>query len=453
MSARTPPQDFVHTHYEETAELKRNAGSDRIKSDHSDDDIRKPVDRRGKRQKIKEHCGRFWCCWALFILITLSAGLPVLFMVILPALAQRIVNDTNLPIYGADLRPINGTHLKAGLSTGLSLPAGINIKLDACDLWLYRPEAADKPYARIPIPDQHVSGGGGASLAINDITGEVTDQVQIHEWMTRILNDDTTTISVRTTTTAWLGAIKIPLTIDKTVTTPALRALKGSGLTEARIYLPPQADGTNIAGTMVIPNHSIMTMDLGNVTLNAMSGDILIGKVLLQNALLKPGNQTLPFRGEIFLDRVLGNIVAIAASQAASIGKGLVTLTASGNSTVINGAHIGYMEDVLAKARIRVDVLLSQLLSDVLGSWTAGTLSVDTAFSAIWDGFVGSNSTLASIFSNLTQGQDGTPGGLLSEIIGNWNLTSRPHEAEADMQSFDEALNKARAFGKAAVAV
>jgi len=370
------------------------------------------------------------------------------FLVILPALAQRIVNDTDLPIHAADLRPINATHLRAGISTSLSLPAGLNIKLDACDLWLYNPASPSSPYARIPIPDQHLSSSSGGNLAIDGIIGEVTDPAQINTWLTSALTQRNTSISVRASTTAWLGAIKLPLTIDKTVTIPALRNLVGAILARSQLYVPALLpSGTNIAGTMVLPNYSLLTMDLGNVTLNALlsSGDddskqeVLIGRVDIQDALLYPGNQSLPFTGEVYLDAILQNLIPLASGQLGSVFEGgFVTLTASGNQTLVEGQHISYLEDVLAEARIRVEVPLSRLLNDVVSSFDAGTLSVEGVFGEIWDGLVGgggegnSTTALGEILGNLTQGEDGTPGGLLDDVIGNWGT------------KFDEAIQEAR---------
>lgn len=359
-------------------------------------------------------------------------------------MAQRIVNDTDLPINAADFRPINATHLRIGISTSLSLPLGLSIKLDACDLWLYNPTSPSSPYARIPILDQHISSSSGGSLTIDGIIAEVTDPAQIDTWLTSALTQRNTSISVRASTTAWLGAVKLPLTIDKTVTIPGLRNLAGATLAESRLYIPAlMPNRTNIAGTMVLPNYSLMTMDMGNVTLNALLSaddsqegekEVLIGRVDIRDALLHPGNQSLPFTGEIYLDAILRDLGYIASGQAESVFKGgFITLTASGNQTLVEGQHIGYLEAVLARARIRVEVPLSRLLSDVVGSFDAGTLSLDGVFGEVWDGLVGDggsgsgggsggNSTmLGEILENLTQGEDGTPGGLLNDIIGNWD--------------------------------
>lgn len=370
-------------------------------------------------------------------------------------MAQRIVNDTSLPIHAADFRPINTTHLRVGISTSLSLPLGLSIKLDACDLWLYNPTSPSSPYARIPIPDQHISSSSGGSLVIDGIIAEVTDPAQIDTWLTSALTQRNTSISVRASTTAWLGAVKLPLTIDKTVTIPGLRNLAGATLAESRLYIPAlMPSGTNIAGTMVLPNYSLMTMDMGNVTLNALLSaddgqegekEVLIGRVDIRDALLHPGNQSLPFTGEIYLDAILRDLGLLASGQAESMFKwGFITLTASGNQTLVEGQHISYLETVLARARIRVELPLSRLLIDVVGSFEAGMLSVDGVFGEVWDGLVddggsivgggsgGSSTMLGEILQNLTQGEDGTPGGLLNDVIGNWG------------EKFSEAIQEAR---------
>lgn len=51
-------------------------------------------------------------------------------------------------------------------------------------------------------------------------------------------NGVTTSFSFRASTTLHLGALKVPINIDKSVTVPALNQLKGFGLNSLQILVP-----------------------------------------------------------------------------------------------------------------------------------------------------------------------------------------------------------------------
>lgn len=54
-------------------------------------------------------------------------------------------------------------------------------------------------------------------------------------------NGETTSFSFRASTTLHVGALKMPINIDKSVTVPALNQLKGFGLNSLQILLPAAA--------------------------------------------------------------------------------------------------------------------------------------------------------------------------------------------------------------------
>lgn len=59
-------------------------------------------------------------------------------------------------------------------------------------------------------------------------------------------NGVTTSFSFRASTTLHLGALKMPINIDKSVTVPALNQLQGFGLNSLQILLPAAASESNL---------------------------------------------------------------------------------------------------------------------------------------------------------------------------------------------------------------
>lgn len=117
-----------------------------------------------------------------------------------------------------------------------------------------------------------------------------------------------------------------------------------------------------------------------------MSSGLIIGQATILNVILKPGNNTVAMRGRMEIATVLENLSEILAAQMDALMDGELELSASGNSTIYNGVHIKYYEQVLNNLTIltRVPIL------EILGGTLQGLLN-DT------------DSSLGKILQNVTQ--------------------------------------------------
>ncbi|KAH9886403.1 hypothetical protein F4778DRAFT_774074 [Xylariomycetidae sp. FL2044] len=337
--------------------------------------------RHGKRkQKLKNHCGRFWLCYLVGIIILLAIALPILFLLIVPALAQLLVDKTDLPIYGGTLKAISNDAVVIGLETALSVPAGLRVRLDPFVLYLYNKDTADfSPFTSVALDDQHMSGHTAISVA--NETVRVENRTELYSWLNETLYGQYSRISAKGRTTAHLGALQADIKLDKTVEIPALWELKGVAIDDATFILPAEEDGTNLAGSFILPNWSELTLGLGNVTLNIWADDLLLGVATLLDVLAVPGNNTIPFRGQVFLDTVVDNIGAVLSSQADMLAEGKIGLRVGGNQTLVDGEHITYLESVLNPARIYTETTITKLLTDGFESFLQG----NTTLGAITD--------------------------------------------------------------------
>ncbi|KAK7908835.1 hypothetical protein PG985_016138 [Apiospora marii] len=348
--------------------------------DHPEKAYAKPPP-AGKRAKVKRHFARFWCCYVLAIIIFLAIMLPVLFLKIIPALAQRIVDDTDLPIKNATLKAVSSDLVQVSLTTSLNVPKGLSVGLDEFSLYMYNPETAGafSPYLSLDMKAMTLSGN--TDITVTDQMLRVSNHTELDSWLNRTFVDDATALSVQGATTAHLGALKMPIRLAKTVPLAGLRKLAGVRLDAIKLILPPQADGTNIVGNFTLPNWSILTMDLGNITLDILAGDkeILLGTATIFDVVLPPGNHSLPFRGQLYIPALLENFGGVLSSQGDALASGKLTLGVRGNRTEVDGRRISYLEHVLNNMLLMTDVPVAQLLGDVADS-VAGrnaTVSLD----------------------------------------------------------------------------
>ncbi|KAI9036444.1 DUF3712 domain-containing protein [Aspergillus affinis] len=329
----------------------------------------------GKRQKAKRHFRRFWCCYLLAAIIFLAIFLPILFLVIIPAIAQRIVDDTDLPVYSAEILDPKPDRFTFSLNTALDIPSGLSVRTDPLTLRLFnRAVKPILPYLRVDLQGYNLKGHTKMHVTQHDTIVENED-----EWvkaLTQAVYSKRFFLSAKGSTTAHLGALKAGLTLDKDIELDGLDQLSGFSIDSARLLLPAEADGTNLRGEAVLPNHSVVTFALGNVTLNLKSQDILLGEALIQNVILKPGNNTVALSGRLDIRTVLQNLSKIVAAQREAILKGKIELSAQGNKTVYEGQRIPYFERVLNNLTLTARVPIVGVLMDTLQGLGNGNGSI-----------------------------------------------------------------------------
>ncbi|KAI0546205.1 hypothetical protein F4679DRAFT_417033 [Xylaria curta] len=321
-----------------------------------------------KRQKVKRHCGRFkW--WYLGVgLIILIILLPLIFTKIVPAITQDIVNNQKLPIIGGTFQALSPTELSVTLHTQLDTPLAAD--LDPTTLFVYNKDTPDySPFLNITLPKLHVNHK--TPVVVTNQTVKVTNETELIKWFNEVFDQPNVELSVKGKTTVHLGALKMSANIGKTIEAGALNSLEGFGITSLRLIYPPQEDGTNIKGTLNLPNSGVLTLGLGNLTLDLFSGDIKLGFVNIYEVVLPPGNNTRNYEGQLYLKELVPNLGAILDSQSTPLADGNIELRARGNATMVNGMHIGYVEQVLNKKTLVATVPVIKLLSDVISSFSA----------------------------------------------------------------------------------
>ena len=102
------------------------------------------------------------------------------------------------------------------------------------------------------------------------------------------------------------------------------------------------------------------------MTLNLKSGDLVLGQAMIQNVLLRPGDNKVSLKGLLDIGFVLENIEDIMDYQKEALSNGEIELSASGNSTIYNGVHIEYYEKVLNNLTLTTRVSILAVLGDTL---------------------------------------------------------------------------------------
>ncbi|KLJ05973.1 hypothetical protein EMPG_10586 [Blastomyces silverae] len=326
---------------------------------------------RSRRDRVAAHYRRWWLCHLLGVIIFLAIFLPVFFLVAFPAIVQRMVDDTGLPVHAGKLMNPTPDSLEYSISASLKVPAPFTVRLDPLTLHLYRTQQTpEQAYVGIPFPRLELKGN--STVEVVDATVPILHKADFTKFLSEVARQRTFVLAAEGTTTAHLGRLKAKLKLDKKLELNGLDMFRGFNIESARVILPFQKDGTNLKVVLNIPNHSIIALQLGNVTLDLFSGDILLGQVVVYDVVLKPGNNTVNGDCRIDIKSAIANLVPILEGQRKALSEGNLELTANGNSTIYNGKHITYFEDVLNNINLKASLSIIKVLIDTLRGLTEG---------------------------------------------------------------------------------
>lgn len=250
-------------------------------------------------------------------------------------------------------------------------PSPFTVRMDAFDLQLSNvllnhsndnKDVVHPPFLTLAVPELAVHGT--TALIIETQTVGVQNASELSMFLTRAFSaapKDGASLRVKGSTTAHFGVLKTAVTIDKEIRFGGVNNLAGTNITHTEAIIPFAKDGANIQGHLRIPNTSPFTLSLGNTTCDVvgMMGpsmlDGLIGSTMVTDLVIRPGNQTVAYRGQLDVDKISDNVMDLTMNDEI-MGKGVVQIAFRGNNTVVDGQQIHYLDEVLRKIDVLADV-------------------------------------------------------------------------------------------------
>lgn len=306
-------------------------------------------------QRAKRHCARFWWLHLLiFCIIFLIIALCLVY-VAMPKIAQDGVNDSSLTF--TDLAFLNPTPNTVTLTQKgiLNSPSRYTPTLDAfnASLWLVTNGTfAATPFMTIPMPKIHALHPR-SNVSVNGEVVTVTDLDQLTDYCIQVMTNPNVTTALTGKTKLHEG--KLPVTTihyNSSSTYAALNGLAGFNVTNARINL---TSTPNFFGDTYIPNPSVMTIAMGNVTLSLSTAAAgVVGNATINDMTLVPGNNTLPMTAVINATKVLDSMDT----------EGNVEMMITGTDAVYGGQELSYYRDALKSNVLTLTMNVTQILAD-----------------------------------------------------------------------------------------
>lgn len=313
--------------------------------------------------RIGTHFKNWWWLYLIvFIAVVLVVVLPIVF-VAYPRIAQGGINDSTLEItqmkitdpkpdsVQLDLTQVIGTH-------GSLHPTiyGFNASVSLA--------GSSSPFSSVYVPDVQPEGETVVNISRRM---QWSNETAFAEYVKAVWFNEQVQLNVYGTPELKEGGLPtITVVYNKTVTMKGLNSLKGLNITNFNVLLSQQSDGSNAKGTVNLPNPSVMTVEMGNLTMDLSVNGTPIGQSYFYNVSLVPGNNVIPMTSMVNQSLV----ASILYAKDSPYTTGILPIDIRGNKSVYNGQELPYFSKSLASSNLTVNVDVGKAIRD-LGSMEA----------------------------------------------------------------------------------
>ncbi|KAJ5390826.1 uncharacterized protein N7496_001894 [Penicillium cataractarum] len=316
-----------------------------------------PPAKRSFGARLGAHFKKWW--WVhliIFIAVLLIILLPVVY-VAYPKIAQSQVNDSTLNVTSmviADPTP-DSFHLTQTQVIGSHSSYHPKIYSFLASVSLL---GAASAFTSVQVPE--VQSKDGAEVNVDQVV-DLSNADAFGDFAQAVMLNEEVEMNIYGRPGLKEGGLpKTTVTYNKTVTMKGLNKLNGFDVTDFHILLETQ-NGRNMNGTVYIPNPSVMTITMGNVTLDLSVAGIPMGYSYLDNLVLKPGNNTVPMTSTVNESA----IITMVTSSSNPYKDGMVPFTITGNSSVYNGKQLPYFTQALAANNLTVSLNVTKALAEI----------------------------------------------------------------------------------------
>ncbi|KAL2830146.1 hypothetical protein BJY01DRAFT_261011 [Aspergillus pseudoustus] len=356
--------------------------------------VEEPKTKKSKRQRFRRHCARFWCCYLFWNVIFLAIFLPIFFLVVIPAIAQLVVNKSTLLLVNATLLQPHPDSVILTLEAALDLPINLPVRIDPLVLEVYNKNKDGNN----TIFSSRIDGtvvDGNTTLGVQDRFTPLNVPMWT-DYVHQVVTEPDAPLPVRGSTNAYLGILKSHVKVDKDIHQHTLNSFAGFSIDSPKLLLPAREDGVNLLANATLPNPSVMILQIGTTLLDLKSGEYTLGNATLDDLTLTPGNHSIPVEGIIDVDYLISNLGDILGTQGDALSRGFLRLEAVGRNVTFDGVEIPYYAEAMRQLTLTAEVELGSLVMNTI------------------EGVLKPNGT--NIFANLTDPDGPTS---ISDIIGS----------------------------------
>lgn len=307
----------------------------------------------GAKPRIKNHCRKFWWCDCLVLIaVVLVIVLPIIFVAI-PKKAQHDLNKSTLTVLEQDTTSPSTDGLRLKLVTLARSYSKFHPTIDGFEAALSLKD--QEPFVHIHVPKTKANK---ETTIVVDEDLKFASLERFTEYTKTVISSEEFEVYLDGKTKLRLSGLpSMSVDYNKVVKMKGLNHLKGLNITELHIMSKP-VDGFNMNGTVFIPNPSVMTLELGNVTMNLAVEGQSIGTTMLPDLVLRPGDNLVPMLSNANQSMVIKLITT-------KYKNAILPLTITGNSSVYGKDHLTYYEAAIRSNVVKVDLNAGPALKEL----------------------------------------------------------------------------------------
>ncbi|KAK3680448.1 hypothetical protein B0T22DRAFT_62391 [Podospora appendiculata] len=310
------------------------------------------------------HCLKLWWVYLILLIVIVVIAVPVILLVIVPKIAQSKLDDAELSIQGIRMMNSQAQNFTMSINSTILSDGKIKATIDGFPGKMYLEDYHDHtPFAIIDFP---------ATTADAEQVVNVTQFTQINDvaaftaFNTFLLMNDTFRVTVEGDTFVTVHGIarRYPVTFKKIVTLPGLRLFAGTTVFNTSISLTPDERGNNFKGKTRIPNHSLVTFEIGNTTFHNYLLGNEVGTVYIDDLTLIPGDgNVFDMRATIENTPVLNTV-----QEKPYCEDGNVPFQLRGKNVTNHGQYLSYFADALAAGNQTIEINIGDSIEKLVGN-------------------------------------------------------------------------------------
>lgn len=321
------------------------------------------VSSKARKRGCLGHCAKFWWAYLIVIVIIVVIVVPVVILVGVPKIAQSKIDAAELILNRLTVSNTQTQNLTISLSSTIKTDGSVKANVAPFEGIMYLEDRLPHtPFAKINFPattadaEQHINVT--QFLPIDDVKALTI----FNSWL---LANETLRVTVEGNTFVQVSGISraYPIFFKKTVTMPGLKLLEGTIVQPTWVNTTTDERGNNFRANTTIPNRSLVSFDLGNVTFHNYLFDKEVGTVYIDNLVLSPGDNHYPMRATV---TDLGALLTALGEKPYCEQKGVLPFGLRGKTDVRNGQPLPYFVDALAAFNQTVQIPIGQALRDYL---------------------------------------------------------------------------------------
>ncbi|KAL1850049.1 hypothetical protein Plec18170_007146 [Paecilomyces lecythidis] len=175
-----------------------------------------------KGKKVKRHFRRFWFCYVLLAIILAAILLPILFVFIVPAIAQDVLDSSKLVITEAHILQPRPDSVVLTMLSALNL-AGFSVQMDPMTLSLFVPQLGPSPFANLYLPATKVHGN--TTLGVTNQFTPILNQTSWQGFVDNAVNLGVGVVGMMGKSKIHMGKLQANLNMHKEVPSNGTRTI------------------------------------------------------------------------------------------------------------------------------------------------------------------------------------------------------------------------------------